>query len=164
MQLAMKDEWPVRRFHEIIDMSEPSYRTPQVRTPVGAAIVVDRGGDIVLIERKGSHGAGTWGLPGGWVEQGEDPASAAAREAWEEIGITVSSVTFLDYTFDQHPEGFSQVTLWFRASGWSGNIRNTNPDRIEQLIFWPKKSLRKGVYPGQLFEPLRAGIEKGIFD
>lgn len=31
-----------------------------------------------------------WGLPGGLVDAGEDPASAAAREAWEEGGVKVT--------------------------------------------------------------------------
>jgi len=30
-----------------------------------------------------------WGLPGGWINRGEDPARAVAREIKEELGLTV---------------------------------------------------------------------------
>jgi 8-oxo-dGTP pyrophosphatase MutT (NUDIX family) len=30
-----------------------------------------------------------WGLPGGWINRGEDPALAVARELYEELGLAV---------------------------------------------------------------------------
>lgn len=40
--------------------------------------------EVLLIT---SRGTGRWVLPKGWIEDGEDKAAAAAREAWEEAGI-----------------------------------------------------------------------------
>lgn len=37
--------------------------------------------------RKGSHGEGTWALPGGWLERGESFERCALRELEEETGI-----------------------------------------------------------------------------
>ena len=42
------------------------------------------GAEVLLIT---SRGTGRWILPKGWIEDGEDKAAAAAREAWEEAGI-----------------------------------------------------------------------------
>lgn len=59
------------------------------RQPIGAlGVVFDEVGRVLLIE----HVFRTdfpWGLPGGWVEQGEEPSEAVRREVEEELGLRV---------------------------------------------------------------------------
>ena len=59
------------------------------RHPVGAVgAVFDAGGRVLIVE----HAFRTdypWGLPGGWVEPGEDPRATVARELQEELGLDV---------------------------------------------------------------------------
>jgi 8-oxo-dGTP pyrophosphatase MutT (NUDIX family) len=51
-------------------------------------LLTDTQGRLLAVSR----GADTsdWGMPGGWLEPGEDPAQGAARELWEETGILVA--------------------------------------------------------------------------
>ena len=56
---------------------------------VVAAVVVEAGNAIVLGRRAIEPGYGLWCLPGGFVDQNEDPAAAAIRECREEIGAEV---------------------------------------------------------------------------
>ena len=48
---------------------------------------VQRGEEILLIQRKFPPMAGYWALPGGFVERDEDPLIAVLRELEEETGI-----------------------------------------------------------------------------
>lgn len=54
-----------------------------------AVVLVDMGEGIVLTRRRYAPQAGTWCLPGGFVEAHEDAALAAKREVLEETGLEV---------------------------------------------------------------------------
>jgi 8-oxo-dGTP pyrophosphatase MutT (NUDIX family) len=56
---------------------------------VRARVVIVQDEALALIERR-RDGALYFVLPGGGVEPGETPEEAAAREAWEELGLRVA--------------------------------------------------------------------------
>ena len=56
---------------------------------VGAlGAVFNAQGELLLVEHV-FHPISPWGLPGGWMNRGEDPAETVARELWEETGLRV---------------------------------------------------------------------------
>jgi len=63
-----------------------AYRNP---LPV-AACLVEQAGGLYLIRRRAEPGRGRWALPAGFIEHGEMPPDAAARETAEETGLTVA--------------------------------------------------------------------------
>ena len=54
---------------------------------LAADAAVRRGESVLLIQRKHPPMQGAWALPGGFVDQGEDPILAALRELEEETGL-----------------------------------------------------------------------------
>lgn len=61
---------------------------------VGVAVIIrDENGRILVGRRKGSHGAGTWTVPGGHLEFGESVEDCARREVLEETGLELISVS-----------------------------------------------------------------------
>lgn len=64
-----------------------------MRFELSASVVLWRGDEILVMKRSGGFSAGGWFIPGGRLEAGERPAEAAAREVFEESGITLDPAT-----------------------------------------------------------------------
>jgi ADP-ribose pyrophosphatase YjhB (NUDIX family) len=55
------------------------------------AVVTDAHGRVLLLKHRFRPGAG-WGMPGGFMEQGEQPGEALRRELREEVGLEVENL------------------------------------------------------------------------
>ncbi len=76
---------PAGRHHLCTGCGRRHFRDPKV----GVGVVVVQDGRLLLVRRGVPPGKGLWALPAGYVDAGEDPREAAAREALEETGLQV---------------------------------------------------------------------------
>jgi 8-oxo-dGTP diphosphatase len=84
------------------------------RTMIVAAGIVIENGRVLLAQRKpDAHLAGAWELPGGKVEEGEDPRDALRRELREELGIDVRVGEIVDVTFHRYEAVNKTILLLF---------------------------------------------------
>lgn len=67
---------------------------------VAASVLIARDERLLLVRRAIDPARGLWCFPGGYVDFGEDPAAAAARECLEETGLLVENLGLLDVAFN----------------------------------------------------------------
>ena len=58
------------------------------------AVITDSQGRVLLLKHRFRPGTG-WGMPGGFMQEGEQPVEALRRELREEIGLEVEKVELL---------------------------------------------------------------------
>ncbi len=126
-----------------------SMTVQQPKVGVGVACFVWKDGKFLMQQRAGSHGAGTWAVPGGHLEFGESWQQAAVREVTEETGLTISSPEFLATTNDiVIDKGRHHITIWMTSNWLSGEPHITEPDKCTAQGWFDLGSL-----PSPLFEP-----------
>jgi ADP-ribose pyrophosphatase YjhB (NUDIX family) len=125
------------------------------RIPCVGAVVHDAQGRLLLVRRANQPAQGTWSLPGGRVEPGEDESAAMVREVAEETGLRVEAGLLVGVVERASPDGGTYVitdlaatvvggTLaagddaddvrWFDAAELARTV--TSPGLLEALTEW----------------------------
>ena len=100
---------------------------------VAAAVLIEQDGRILLVRRANEPFRGLWTLPAGFINGGEDPAEAAARECLEETGLTVRIMRVLDIiSGKEHPSGADFIIV-YQAEVIGGELK---PDDDVDLVEW----------------------------
>lgn len=125
------------------------------RIRCAGAIIHDTAGRLLLVRRAHPPAAGTWSLPGGRVEPGEDNVTAAVREVAEETGLLVRAGRVAGVVEREAPSGGVYVITdlvcdvlggqlragddaadarWFTATDLAA--ATTSPGLVETLTEW----------------------------
>lgn len=152
-----KDPYDLERFREVAAIAdEMAARVTQLPTAtVAEALRVETGppspkldvraavfkGDQILLVREASDGG--WTLPGGWIDLGESPAEAAAREVKEESGLVcVPRKLFAVVDRNKHPHGpllFHVYKLFFLCDLIGGETATSL--ETTEVAFFPEHQL-----------------------
>ena len=103
---------------------------------VGIGVFVFKDGKFLIQKRKGSHGDGSWSLPGGHLEFGESFEDTARREVMEEAGIEIKNIRFGAVTNDHFiDENKHYVTIWMLSDWKKGAVKNREPEKCTKQIW-----------------------------
>ncbi len=80
-------------------------------TVTAGAIIFNQAGEILVLKHRFRAGSG-WGLPGGFLERGEQPIDALRRELREELGLEIDDVEIFAARSFLKPK---QVEVLFRG-------------------------------------------------
>jgi 8-oxo-dGTP diphosphatase len=127
-QIARLVRWPLCRHALALAVSAIT-----ARHRVGvAAVVLDENGRVLLLKHV-FHPVAPWGLPGGWLERDESPATAALRELKEETGLTAVLGPVVHMTRETRPP---HIGIAYLAHSASGELR-LSPEIIEAAWYPP---------------------------
>ena len=80
---------------------------------VAVAALIKQNEQVLLVQRMFDPQKGSWTLPSGFVDAGEDPKHAAMRECLEETGLVIRDIQLVDVLFSQeHPRGASILIIY----------------------------------------------------
>ncbi len=108
-----------------------AWRNPLVATMV----VVETPGGVILGRRSIEPGYGLWCLPGGFVNEDEHPAAAAARECEEEIAARVEITGLLGIYHITRGDGRGMVGIAYRAQLQAGEAASAGSEMLEVGVF-----------------------------
>lgn len=126
------------------------------RPEIGLGIIVKYEGDYVLLgKRKNSHGNGTWGFPGGHLENFESFEKSIGRELKEETGLILGKNILL---LNKNPvavtndffkkENKHYINLYMLAKHVSGNPKLLEFNKCERwaIMNWYEMCKREDLF------------------
>jgi 8-oxo-dGTP diphosphatase len=96
------------------------------------AIITDEHGRVLLLKHRFRPGSG-WGMPGGYINVGEQPSDALQRELREEAGLELDQIELFETRAFKRPR---QVEIIFRCRA-AGEPRQLNYEIEKAEWFFP---------------------------
>lgn len=119
----------------------------------GVHALIERDGKVLLGRRAFDPGAGCWGLPGGFLEEREDPFAGLRREVREETGLEIDPAELFGTWLQPHGER-TVLCLIYRASVLGGEERAA--DDVTELGWFTREQLPDDIGPSAFAEAISA--------
>ena len=108
---------------------------------LAGCVIYNKDKELLLIHRN-SPKRTQWELPGGKIDEGEDPEASAKRELLEELGVEVDLIKKLgEKSF--HEDGYIMDYIWFLAEIKKGTPA-LKEEKFDDLRYFNWEELKEG--------------------
>lgn len=129
---------------------------------VAVNLILIKDGKALLLRRFNTGWKdGEYGTVAGHVDGNETIAHAAVREAQEEAGIAIRELDlYVVHTQHRISTDAEYIDFNIKADTWSGEPKNLEPDKCDDLSWHPIDQLPENTIPyiRLVFENIKAGI------
>ena len=116
--------------------------------PVTVHLFFFREDQILLLRRFNTdYRDGEYSVPAGHLDGGETVMSAAAREAMEEVGLTLQADDMVFSSVMHRIEGDERVDFFVHVRKWLGEPFNAEPDKCDDLCWVDVNKLPANMVP-----------------
>ena len=118
----------------------------KVRVAVHLLLVQDS--EVLLLRRRDTgYEDGNYSVIAGHLEGDEEIVAAMAREAREEAGIEIPPAAFEVVGVMHRRSDREYVDFFLAARSWSGDIKNMEPEKCDELAWFRLDGLPENVIP-----------------
>ena len=149
--------------HLQLNRNAKHFVDPQTRFKLVLSIyaILIKDGKVLLLRRANTgYEDGKYGLPSGHADGGETAYVATCREALEEAGVKINPDD-LKFAHAMHRlQNDERVDLFFAVDGWEGEPKNMEPEKCDDLGWFPLDNLPPNTIPyiKQAIEHSQRGI------
>lgn len=126
------------------------------KNPVAVHLFFLHAQQVLLLRRFNTgYEDGKYSVVAGHVEAGETVLQAAIREAGEETGVSLHAGELCIVHVMHRKSEDERIDFFVAVQRWVGEIRNLEPDKCDELAWFPLDAL-----PGNLIPYVRYALEK----
>lgn len=130
--------------------------------PVTVHLFMIQEGKVLLLRRyQTGYEDGNYSVVAGHLDGGEEVKTAAIREAREEAGITIDPKDLsVIGVMHRNAGGVERIDFFLEVRRWSGALRNAEPDKCDELVWYDLDQLPPNVIPYVLraLQNYRSGV------
>ena len=120
----------------------------RAKFPVAVHLFIFRGEQVLLLRRFNTgYEDGNYSIPAGHLDGGEPVRAAMVREAREELGVEIAPRDLVFAGVFHRKSDDERVDFFLAARQWSGTPQNKEPDKCDQIKWFPVDALPENVIP-----------------